>query len=193
MQIQVQANKVALEVTHLQELLNHWGNAPCTIARVPPDATTDASSSRGRHSRCQSASSYSHTPCSQGSRHCSASGGHGGWRHHSTSPLRGGSGWRRRSTSPPRGRSCWTLPSPPEWTSGWSPAPPPGWVCTDKFPRLSLAISPSRPDVEPATAPNAANTADGWTIPSPPHNPTDTWGSPSKDEPPPLAGTTLVA
>ena len=41
MQIQVQANKVALEVAHLQELLNHWGNAPCTIARVPLDASTD--------------------------------------------------------------------------------------------------------------------------------------------------------
>lgn len=45
MQIQVQANKVALEVAHLQELLNHWDNDPCTIARVPPDATANASSS----------------------------------------------------------------------------------------------------------------------------------------------------
>lgn len=48
MQIQVQANKVALEVAHLQELLNHWGNAPCTISRVPPDASVDTSTPRGR-------------------------------------------------------------------------------------------------------------------------------------------------
>ena len=47
MQIQVQENKVALEVAHLQELLNHWGNAPCTIARVPPDASVDTLMPRG--------------------------------------------------------------------------------------------------------------------------------------------------
>ena len=34
LQIQVQIGKVALEVAHLQELLAHWGNAPCTVACV---------------------------------------------------------------------------------------------------------------------------------------------------------------
>ena len=48
MQIQVQANKVTLEVAHLQELLNHWGNAPCTVARVPPDVSAKTSMPRGR-------------------------------------------------------------------------------------------------------------------------------------------------
>lgn len=32
LQIQVQANKVALEVAHLQVLLDLWGNAPCMVA-----------------------------------------------------------------------------------------------------------------------------------------------------------------
>ncbi|KAH9324983.1 hypothetical protein KI387_005161, partial [Taxus chinensis] len=35
--IQAQAAKVALEFTHLKELLNHWGSAPCTVSRVPPN------------------------------------------------------------------------------------------------------------------------------------------------------------
>ena len=36
MQIQVQIDKVMLEVAHLQELLAHWGNAPCTGDHTPP-------------------------------------------------------------------------------------------------------------------------------------------------------------
>lgn len=56
-----------------------------------------------------------------------------------------------------------------------------------------LAISPPRPDAESATAPDAADTADGWNVPSPPHNPIDTWGFPDKDEPPPSAVTALAA
>ena len=47
MQIQVQSNKVALKVAHLQELLNHWGNAPCTVARVPPDNSVDTTTPKG--------------------------------------------------------------------------------------------------------------------------------------------------
>lgn len=40
MQIQVQDDKVALEVGHLQELQQHWGNAPCTVTTVPPDSVS---------------------------------------------------------------------------------------------------------------------------------------------------------
>ena len=97
MQIQVQANKVALEVAHLQELLNHWGNAPCTVARVPPDASAETSTPRGRRQRRHSSGRHSHTQRSQGSRHRSPSGGDRGWRCRSASPPRGGSGW----TPPP--------------------------------------------------------------------------------------------
>ena len=38
MQIQVQTDKVALEVAHLQELLAHWGNAPCMVSYVLLDS-----------------------------------------------------------------------------------------------------------------------------------------------------------
>ncbi len=47
MQIQVQEKKVALEVAHLQEILNHWGNAPCIVAKVPLDASVDMPPLRG--------------------------------------------------------------------------------------------------------------------------------------------------
>ena len=61
MQIQVQANKVALEVFHLQELLNHWGNAPCTVARVPPDGSTDTLMPKGYHQSYTTLGHRSHT------------------------------------------------------------------------------------------------------------------------------------
>lgn len=177
----MQANKVSLEIAQLQELLNHWGNAPCTIARVPPDALADASSSRGRRSKHQSSGRHSHTPCSQGPCHRSPSGGHGGWRC--------------RSASPPRGGSGWSPASPPGRASGWSSTPPPGRAYSGKFPRLALAISPLQPDkkdAETATTPDPADAADGWTVPSPPHNPTNAWGFPDKDDPPPSASTALA-
>ena len=153
MQIQVQANKVALEVAHLQELLNHWGNAPCTVARIPLDASADTSTPHGRFQQCHSSGHQLHTPHSQDSRHHSPNGGASGWRHRSASPPCGG--------------------------SGWSPAPPPGarQDNSGKWPRLALAISPSRPEVKDAKAttnpPVAADVDDGWSVPSPPPNPTN--------------------
>lgn len=169
MQIQVQANKVALEVSHLQELLNHWGNAPCTIARVPLDALADASMSHGHHSRCQSSGCHSHIPCSRAPRHHSPSGSIDRWRCHSTSPPCGG--------------------------SGQSPGPRKAYF--GKFPCLALAISPpwlETKDVKTAPVPPVVTTTnDDWTIPSLPHNPTDTWGFPNKDDPPPSVGVALAA
>ena len=41
LQIQIQANKVALKVAQLQKFLNHWGNTPCTIFRAPPESSND--------------------------------------------------------------------------------------------------------------------------------------------------------
>lgn len=86
MQIQVQANKVALEVAHLQEFLNHWGNAPYTIVRVPLDALINTSAPRGHRQMRNSSGRRSHTLHSQASRHRSSNGGDDGWRRRSISP-----------------------------------------------------------------------------------------------------------
>ena len=67
MQLQVQANKMALEVAHLQEILNNWGNASCMVARVPLDASVVTTLPRGRHRECNSSGHHLHMPCSQGS------------------------------------------------------------------------------------------------------------------------------
>lgn len=106
LEIQIQANKVALEVAHLQELLNHWGNAPCTVARVPPDILAYHTLPRGRRQGRSSFACRSHMPRSQASRHYSPSGGDGGWRRHSASPPRRGFGWSSGLVAPPPSAPC---------------------------------------------------------------------------------------
>lgn len=59
LQIQVQATKMALEVAHLQELLQHWGNAPCVVSRV----LLDISTSDDRSLPCGHHHSYSFSAC----------------------------------------------------------------------------------------------------------------------------------
>ncbi|KAH9312244.1 hypothetical protein KI387_027279, partial [Taxus chinensis] len=46
----VQAEKVCIEVEHLQTLLDHWGSAPCAVSRIPPDSPRHRSHSQGRYS-----------------------------------------------------------------------------------------------------------------------------------------------
>ncbi|KAH9295537.1 hypothetical protein KI387_039125, partial [Taxus chinensis] len=43
--IQAQALKVALEFAHLQQLLDHCGNAPCTMSRLLPEPRRHAAGS----------------------------------------------------------------------------------------------------------------------------------------------------
>ena len=49
LQIQVQANKVVLEVAHMQEILEHWGNVLCIVFIFPlvPYASCDRSLPHG--------------------------------------------------------------------------------------------------------------------------------------------------
>lgn len=56
LQIQVQANKVALELGHLQDLPDHWGNAPYMVARVSLDSIAfgDHSLASGHWHGCNS-------------------------------------------------------------------------------------------------------------------------------------------
>ncbi|KAH9302250.1 hypothetical protein KI387_013833, partial [Taxus chinensis] len=48
LQIQVQVEKVHIEVEHLQTLLDHWGSAPYAVSHVPPDSPCRRSRLQGR-------------------------------------------------------------------------------------------------------------------------------------------------
>lgn len=56
LQIQVQANKVDLELGHLHDLPDHWGNAPYMVARVSLDSVAfgDHSLASGHWHGCNS-------------------------------------------------------------------------------------------------------------------------------------------
>ncbi|KAH9295373.1 hypothetical protein KI387_038961, partial [Taxus chinensis] len=121
--IQDQARKVELEVRHLQTLLDHWANAPCTVAREPPTSPSGSVRSRGR-------------------RGCGRSVDQA---HHHRSPRRQPE--HRRS---PVNRGGWGSPHRSAQHSGWGShhhSPPPvqrdGWD-SGKVPRLALAISPNQ-------------------------------------------------
>ncbi|KAH9292999.1 hypothetical protein KI387_041816, partial [Taxus chinensis] len=164
LQIQVQAEKVRIEVEHLQTLLDHWGSAPCAVSHIPPDSPHRRSHSQGRRS-------------SHGRRNFDRGLAHG-----------------RRSASPHR----WVSP-PPSWTppasgvfgrlgsgSGGSGRQAPD---QSKFPRLSLAISPSRRGNE-----EEQQQTDGWEQPDDtPDTTLGGWGDRPKSPPPPPPSSMFVA
>ena len=79
MQIQVQANKAALEVAYLQDLPHDWCNASCVINRLPPDASVNTTPPRGHNLGHYSLGYPSHMLHLQDSRHLSPKGGDCGW------------------------------------------------------------------------------------------------------------------
>ncbi|KAH9294882.1 hypothetical protein KI387_038470 [Taxus chinensis] len=154
LQIQVQAEKVRIEVEHLQTLLDHWGSNPCTVSRVPPNSPHRRSRSQGRRSRSRGRHNFDRG-LARGRR--------------STSP-------HRRGPSPP---PSWAPPAPGVF--GQLGGGSSGWQAPDhsKFPRLSLAISPNQrgnEEEQPQT--------DGWEpITDTPANPPGGWGDRPKSPP----------
>ncbi|KAH9293615.1 hypothetical protein KI387_041181 [Taxus chinensis] len=134
LQIQVQVEKVRIEVEHLQTLLDHWGSAPCAVSHVPPDSPRRRSRSQGRRSLSHGRCNFDRGPAR-------------GWR--SASPHR----W---VPSPPL---SWTPPATGVFGRLGSGSGGSGWQAPDqsKFLRLSLAISPSRRGNE-----EEQQQADGW-------------------------------
>ncbi|XP_057835233.2 rust resistance kinase Lr10 [Cryptomeria japonica] len=120
-------------MAHLQELLQHWGNAPCVIARVPPNSVSiDRTLPYGHQHDRSSSSRHSQTPLSQPPRR--PSGGRDvAWHHRSASPPRHGSNLGWPSDVP--------MAFAPPATDSWWPS-----ATTFKFPRLALAISSPRKD-----------------------------------------------
>ncbi|KAH9311019.1 hypothetical protein KI387_026054, partial [Taxus chinensis] len=116
--IQVQVEKVCIEVEHLKTFLDHWGSAPLVVSHVPPDSPHRRSYSQGHRSHSCGRHNFDRGP-DRGQR--------------STSPH-----WR--GPSPP----SWAPPAPGVFGrlggGGF------GWQEPDhsKFPRLSLAILPNQ-------------------------------------------------
>lgn len=66
-----------------------------------------------------------------------------------------------------------------------------GWpsTTTDKFPHLSLAISPPRQEEGEIVK----DPKDGWSMPDPTLGPTDVWGRKDDPDPPPLDAFALAS
>lgn len=177
LQIQVQANKVALEVAHLQVFLDHWGNGPCTIAWVPASPTSSCGQSPSQ-SWQQSGFTHpcSHPPCRHGSNPP--------WWTHSP-PLWVGQGWPSRGTmGSNNGGSGWPSDDTPTTSSSWP-------YSGKGFPHLALVILPRSEDKDKE---KEKDVDDGWSPPpdvTP--NPTDVWGKHmDESDLPGSAGTDLA-
>ncbi|KAH9327299.1 hypothetical protein KI387_007477 [Taxus chinensis] len=163
LQIQVQAEKVRIEVEHLQTLLDHWGSTPCTVSRVLPNSPHRRSRSQGRCSLSRGRHNFDRGP-TRGRR--------------SASP-------HRRGPSPPPSWAPPVLGVFGRLGGGGS-----GWQVLDhsKFPWLSLAISLNQrgnEEEQPQT--------DGWAlITDTPANPPGGWGDCPKS-PPQLSPASMFA
>lgn len=180
---------MALRVPHLQVLLDHWGNAPCMVARVPLDLTPSwgpspphggsspphggPSPPRGRRHGHSSSSCHSQTLRSQAHRYFGGSDFH--HRHLPSSTL---GGWGIGVSTPSASKgSEWPTRDTIDWPNS-----------SKAFPRLALDISLVRvvENIEEVVAYD-----EGWTLPDDASDSTDIWG-PKNDKYPPSPPTGIA-